>query len=336
MQRQFLFHTWHIDSLSMEIFLKDISKSFGSRKVIDQISLRIGNGFTTLLGSSGCGKTTLLRMISGLESPDEGEIWFSGRCVFSKEKGIDVPPEKRGLGFVFQDFALWPHMSVSENVAFGLRARGEKEGIREKTMAALSAVRLQDYAESYPSQLSGGQQQRVAFARAIVIEPECILFDEPLSALDALLREEMREELSSLISRLGITAVFVTHDQEEAMSMSTEIALLREGIVEQCGSPESIYEHPATPFAAHFIGASNWIDERTMFRPENASLSPCGDAERFDCTIERSIFLGDRWSLKLRYGDAVWSIASRETGKTGEKLSIYVKRSNIIHYEVTR
>ena len=214
----------------MEIKLVHVTKSFGAKQVIQPTSFVIQSGsLTTLLGPSGCGKTTLLRMIAGLETPDSGEIWFENRCVFSSEKKINIPPEKRGLGFVFQDFALWPHMTVFENVAFGLRAAGKTDKLDEKVKNALHAVQLDDFAQRYPHQLSGGQQQRVAFARAIVIEPACILFDEPLSALDALLREEMRSELRTLITKLGITGVFVTHDQIEAMSMSDAIAVCHAG-----------------------------------------------------------------------------------------------------------
>ena len=205
----------------MKISLHNISKSFGKKEVITDLSLEMGDGkFTTLLGSSGCGKTTLLRMIAGLETPDSGEILFDGEPVFSVEKNINVPLEKRNLSFVFQDFALWPHMTVFENVAFGLRARKQKENLKERVQEALDAVKLSDLAGRYPHELSGGQQQRVAFARAIIVKPQCILFDEPLSALDAQLRETMRIEIKQMTAKLNMTSVFVTHDQSEAMSMS--------------------------------------------------------------------------------------------------------------------
>lgn len=186
----------------MEIKLINVKKPFGNKKVILPTTLKISGGrLTTLLGPSGCGKTTLLRMIAGLETPDSGELYFGEKCIFSAERKIQVPPEKRGLGFVFQDFALWPHMTVYENVAFGLRAAGRTENMKEKVHRALHAVKLDAFAARYPSQLSGGQQQRVAFARAIVIEPSCILFDEPLSTLDALLRGLFRSKAESAFRR---------------------------------------------------------------------------------------------------------------------------------------
>ena len=298
----------------MEIKLVHVTKSFGAKQVIQPTSFVIQSGsLTTLLGPSGCGKTTLLRMIAGLETPDSGEIWFENRCVFSSEKKINIPPEKRGLGFVFQDFALWPHMTVFENVAFGLRA-----------------VQLDDFAQRYPHQLSGGQQQRVAFARAIVIEPACILFDEPLSALDALLREEMRSELRTLITKLGITGVFVTHDQIEAMSMSDAIAVCHAGKIEQYDTPEKIYSHPATEFVARFVGSSNWLDQNHLFRPEQAQTVPTEQVEKYDADVTAVQFLGSSYQLQLNHNGQDWTYISPRRVSVGEKISLYLPRSAIV------
>lgn len=315
----------------MKITLTGITKSFGEKKVILTTSLTIDSGsFTTLLGPSGCGKTTLLRMIAGLETPDTGEIRFDDRVVFSSDEKINTPPEKRGLGFVFQDFALWPHMSVYENVAFGLRAARNTKDLDKKVRNALHAVQLDEFASRYPHQLSGGQQQRVAFARAIVIEPQCILFDEPLSALDALLREEMRTELKELISRLGITAVFVTHDQTEAMSMSDKIAVLNGGEIEQYGTPEKIYSAPLTPFVARFIGTSNWVDGTHLFRPEKADLSPTENSERFVAEVVSTQFLGSSYQVKLNHGKQVWTLITGSKMQVGTQVSIYINKNDII------
>lgn len=311
----------------MRISVRNVSKRFGSKTVIDNLSIEIPSGsFTTLLGPSGCGKTTLLRMIAGLETPDSGEIYLGEKCVYSSDKGISLPPEERGLGFVFQDFALWPHMKVKDNVAFGLRAQRRTEKLEEKVKAALHAVQLDEYAERYPSELSGGQQQRVSFARAIVTEPECILFDEPLSALDALLREEMRSELKALVTSRGITSVFVTHDQTEAMSMSDLIAVLSAGKIEQYDTPETIYAHPATPFSAKFIGTSNWIDDRTMFRPESASIGTSG----FEAEVQGSEFMGSFYRLLLSHEGRKWIIDANERHDVGETLMISVPQNSII------
>lgn len=315
----------------MKITLTGITKSFGAKKVILTTSLTIESGsFTTLLGPSGCGKTTLLRMMAGLETPDSGKICFDDREVFSSEKKINIPPEKRGLGFVFQDFALWPHMSVYENVAFGLRAAHNTKGLDEKVRNALHAVQLDEFASRYPHQLSGGQQQRVAFARAIVIEPQCILFDEPLSALDALLREEMRAELKDLISRLGITAVFVTHDQTEAMSMSDKIAVLNGGTVEQYAAPERIYSAPKTQFVARFIGSSNWLDDTRMFRPEKAQLVKGEHSGGLTAEVHSVQFLGGSYQTKLRCGEQVWMLVTNERMQVGTQVSIYINKEDII------
>lgn len=315
----------------MDIKLIDITKSFGGKQVIRPTTLTIKSGsLTTLLGPSGCGKTTLLRMIAGLETPDSGEIWFADRCVFSSEKRIHVPPEKRGLGFVFQDFALWPHMTVFENVAFGLRASGKTGQLEQKVRDALHAVQLDEFAARYPHQLSGGQQQRVAFARAIVIEPSCILFDEPLSALDALLREQMRTELRALITRLGITGVFVTHDQIEAMSMSDAIAVCHAGKVEQYDTPERIYAAPATEFVTRFVGSSNWIDAHHLFRPERAQLEPAGQAQSFAVTVTAVHFLGSSYQLQLEHEGKPWSYVSPKRFPVGAQLTLWLPEDAVV------
>lgn len=321
----------------MEIRLKSVEKSFNRKKVIQSTTLSmVSGGLTTLLGPSGCGKTTLLRMIAGLETPDDGEIYFDDKCVFSKQKRINLPPEKRRLGFVFQDFALWPHMSVFENVAFGLRAAKQTKGLAEKVRDALHAVQLDDFADRYPHQLSGGQQQRVAFARAIVIEPQCILFDEPLSALDALLREEMRAELRELITRLKITAVFVTHDQTEAMSMSDAIAVMSAGAVEQYGTPEEIYGAPKTEFVARFVGFSNWIDDTHMFRPEKVNLESSAGDISFEAEVSSAQFLGSTYQLRLNYCGRSWSIPSSYKMSVGTKVTIYIDKNDLIEVKETR
>lgn len=315
----------------MEIRLKGIEKAYGEKQVIKHTDLIIGSGsFTTLLGPSGCGKTTLLRMIAGLENPDKGEIWLGDTCVFSSEDKINIPPEKRKLGFVFQDFALWPHMNVFENVAFGLRASKDTEKLKDRVMDALHAVRLEEFANRYPHQLSGGQQQRVAFARAIVIQPECILFDEPLSALDALLREEMRTELTSLISRLKITAIFVTHDQMEAMSMSDKIAVLSNGVVEQYDTPENIYQAPASEFVGHFVGSANWIDDHHMFRPEKARLNEEQGDMKVMVRVLANQFMGDTYQVHLRHEDKDWKVFCNRSMSVGMQIPIYIKKNDII------
>ncbi len=237
------------------VSLTEIVKRFGDFTAVHKMSLDIAEGsFVTLLGPSGCGKTTTLRMIAGLLDPSEGDIAIKGKRV------NDVPIHKRNLGLVFQNYALFPHKTVAENVAFGLKYRNVgKEDARKKVAAALDLVQLPDLGRRYPKELSGGQQQRIALARAIVIEPDVLLLDEPLSALDANLREDMRVELKRIQQRIGVTTVFVTHDQTEALAMSDQIIVMSKGRVEQVGAPEEVYNTPASEFVAQFLGASNLL-----------------------------------------------------------------------------
>lgn len=235
--------------------LRSVAKNFGPRNVLKSISLNIASGeFLTLLGESGSGKTTLLRLIAGFEQPSAGEIWMSGQRLDT------LPPYKRRVNTVFQQYALFPHLNVRENVAYGLRVTSTAaDDIRGRVDDALRLVKMNDFANAKPATLSGGQQQRVALARALINHPYLLLLDEPLSALDANLRKEMQSELKSLQREIGITFLFVTHDQEEAMALSDRIALIRDGALEQVASPREIYSHPATAYTAQFIGQTNLL-----------------------------------------------------------------------------
>jgi spermidine/putrescine transport system ATP-binding protein len=235
--------------------VRSVAKRFGPREVLKSLSLDIAAGeFLTLLGESGSGKTTLLRLIAGFEAPSGGEIWMSGERLDS------LPPYKRRVNTVFQHYALFPHLSVHENVAYGLRVTNVPNSeITSRVDQALSMVKMNEYSASRPCKLSGGQQQRVALARALVNRPLLLLLDEPLSALDANLRKQMQSELKSLQREVGITFLFVTHDQEEAMALSDRIALLRDGALEQVAAPREIYAHPATAYTAQFIGQTNLL-----------------------------------------------------------------------------
>lgn len=237
-----------------------LSKNYGDLKAIDNISLDLPRGeFLTLLGPSGSGKTTLLMALAGFVTPSSGEIRLEGRNL------VSLPPEKRDLGVVFQGYALFPHMTVTENVAFPLEVRGmSRAEIGKRVATALETVQLSALGERRPSQLSGGQQQRVALARALVFSPPVILLDEPLSALDRQLRADLQEELKTLHRKLGSTFINVTHDQDEALSMSTLIAVINNGRVAQCGTPAQIYESPESTFVAHFVGRSNVIDAQVL------------------------------------------------------------------------
>jgi iron(III) transport system ATP-binding protein len=244
--------------------LERLGKAYGPVWAVRDVTLEVADGeFLTLLGPSGCGKTTTLRMIAGFFPPTTGRILVDGRVLSSAEERVLVPPERRSMGMVFQTYAVWPHMTAFQNVAYPLRRAGRSRAEIERAVGrVLALVQLGDYAQRYPHELSGGQQQRIALARALVMEPAVLLLDEPLSNLDAKLREEMRFEIKELQGRLGITVVYVTHDQAEAMAMSQRIAVMAAGRVVQVGTPREIYERPATPFVAAFLGVANFLPGR--------------------------------------------------------------------------
>ena len=261
------------------INLKGISKSFDGQMVLDDMDLVIHeNEFVTLLGPSGCGKTTTLRIIGGFTSPDKGRVYFEGKDI------TDLPANKRQLNTVFQKYALFTHMSIAENIAFGLKIKNKsKSYIDDKIKYALKLVNLEGYENRSPELLSGGQQQRIAIARAIVNEPRVLLLDEPLGALDLKLRQEMQYELIRMKNELGITFIYVTHDQEEALTMSDRIVVMNKGVIEQDDNPDNIYHYPSTKFVAKFIGESNFFDTETetlALRPEKLNL--CEEAESED------------------------------------------------------
>ena len=310
---------------------------------VDDVSFAVETKkIMTLLGPSGCGKTTTLRCVAGLEEPTSGEITVDDRAFYSDKKGILVPPEKRNIGMVFQSYAVWPHKTVFDNVALGLKIKKLKRAnIEEKTKQVLSLVRLDGMASRYPTQLSGGQQQRVALARSLVQEPKILLFDEPLSNLDLILREQMRYEIRELQKKLGITTIYVTHDQTEAMVISDVVCVMDHGKIVQVGTPMEIYNKPACKFVAEFIGSANLLNctikeggsgilraelkdgslvlcftEKTMdsgdvsisIRPEaiKLSLSKPQTAEPvnlFEARVEKIIFLGSIIEYRLRVGE---------------------------------
>jgi len=257
----------------MSIAIQNISKHFGSFHALNNIHLDIGSGeLLALLGPSGCGKTTLLRVIAGLETADAGSILFSG------EDATDKHVRERGVGFVFQHYALFRHMTVADNVAFGLRVKPRRERPSEKQIQAkvhelLSLVQLDWLADRYPSQLSGGQRQRIALARALAVEPQVLLLDEPFGALDAQVRKELRRWLRRLHDELHVTSIFVTHDQEEALEVADRVVLMNHGRIEQVGSPREVWEHPATPFVASFLGGVPLVGDGTRpLRPHELEV----------------------------------------------------------------
>jgi iron(III) transport system ATP-binding protein len=287
-----------------------VSKAFTDFKALDDVSFEFDRGILSILGPSGCGKTTLLRCIAGLEVPDDGAIYIDNKVQTDIAKGTLVPPYSREIGFVFQNYALWPHMSVYKNVAFGLKLRKiPEQEVRRRVLKALDLVGLPKLEERYPSQLSGGQQQRVALARSLAMEPRLILLDEPLSNLDAKLREEMRVELKKLIKKVNISAIYVTHDQEEAFVISDSVIVMDRGHILQYAAPDEIYNRPTSQFVASFIGRSVLVDAQVV------------RAEGEDCWVTVPEF--NRATLVCqRTADAVAGAGCQLAIRTGEiKLS---------------
>lgn len=311
--------------MSRRVRINSVTKTYGELTVVDNVSLDIDKGeFFTLLGPSGCGKTTLLRMIAGFNEINGGTISFDNRVI------NDLPPQKRNIGMVFQNYAIFPHMSVRDNVAYGLKKRKVKgEELKKKVNDAMELMQITPYADRAPSQLSGGQQQRVALARAIVITPEILLMDEPLSNLDAKLRVEMRTSIKKIQKSLGITTIYVTHDQEEALAISDRIAVMKDGVVSQIGEPEDIYKRPKSKFVAEFIGTSCSIPAKVeagvltvwgkpvltkplksgyegdviiSARPENIIIGE-EDTGRLCGTITLATFLGDYVAYEIEMDD---------------------------------
>lgn len=278
-----------VGQIMIELHLRDVTKLFGSVYAVDHVSLDVNEGeLFFLLGPSGCGKSTFLRTIAGFYQPDTGDLHFGDKLM------NDVPPHKRNIGMVFQNYALWPHMTVYQNVEYGLNVRKiPAEDKKNKVKKVLEIVRMSEYAERNPNQLSGGQQQRIALARALVIEPDILLLDEPLSNLDAKLRLDMRQEIKRIHSEAGITSVYVTHDQKEALSLADRVAVMRDGKIVQIGTPREIYNLPVDAFVADFIGETNFLQGklRGVDAREFAVETPIGEVR--SNVIEREFTVGD-------------------------------------------
>ncbi|WP_223646155.1 ABC transporter ATP-binding protein [Corallococcus sp. EGB] len=336
------------------IVLEGLVKAYGATPVVRGLSLQVEQGeFVSLLGPSGCGKTTTLRMLAGLEHPDAGVIRLADEVVAGP--GVRVPPEKRGLGMVFQSYAIWPHRSVEANVAYPLVLRKvPRHEVATRVREALRWVRLEAYAARMPHELSGGQLQRVALARALVAGPRVLLLDEPLSNLDAALREELRAEIAALRARLGTTLVFVTHDQGEALALSDRIAVMNRGVIEQVDTPERLYREPATPFVAGFVGGANVLRGETrggafhcsgtellfdlplqakpgpgtlVVRPEDLELGATGTP----LVLSARLFLGHAAEYRFPVGDAFLRVIgpALDGVRAGQTLRVRVRKATV-------
>lgn len=339
------------------IRLEGIVKSFDDNVVLNGIDLSVDeNEFVTLLGPSGCGKTTTLRIIGGFETPDKGRVYFNGQDI------TDMPANKRPINTVFQNYALFPHMNVGENISFSLRVKGVDEStINRKVAEALELVNLKGFEKRRVDQLSGGQQQRIAMARAIVNEPKVLLLDEPLGALDLKLRQEMEYELVRLKKELGITFIYITHDQEEALTMSDKVVVMNEGYIQQEGTPQEIYDEPVNAFVADFIGDSNILSgvmtaEKVVridgidypcidgteegfppkrkvdvvIRPEDIDIVPYGKG-LWNGTITSKLFIGVHYEMLVQSenGEIEWLLQNYDQHEVGEKIGMYVDPENI-------
>ncbi|WP_342442973.1 ABC transporter ATP-binding protein [Lysinibacillus sp. FSL K6-0075] len=318
----------------MKISLTNIEKKYGQSQALWPIDVELDQQFITILGQSGCGKTTLLKLIAGLEQPTKGEIRFDDTVIFSSQSHKNVKPNKRNIAMVFQDFALWPHMTIFQNIAFGLKGIIAKSAIPERVEHVMRLVKMQGYEKRKPGELSGGQQQRVALARALAKNPRLILFDEPLSALDAVLREQMQDEIMHLIHELDCQAIFVTHDQTEAMTMSDQIIVMEAGRIAQIGSPEEIYRAPATPYVADFIGKVNWFHHgQSIVRPEGvSSVSRPGTIAK-QAEIVKSIFVGDRYLVQAQVDGQPWSFYENQPLEHGKRLQVFIDEKQIYQLE---
>ncbi len=339
------------------IRLEGIVKSFDDTVVLNGIDLSVDeNEFVTLLGPSGCGKTTTLRIIAGFEKPDQGRVYFEGKDI------TDMPANQRPVNTVFQNYALFPHMNVFENIAFSLRVKNVKEDeIKKRVAKALKQVNLKGFENRRIDQLSGGQQQRIAMARAIVNEPRVLLLDEPLGALDLKLRQEMEYELVRLKKELGITFIYITHDQEEALTMSDKVVVMNEGYIQQEGTPQEIYDEPVNAFVADFIGDSNIVpgqmaDEKVVkidgveypcidgtaegfpprrrvdvvIRPEDIDIVPYGEGQ-WNGTITSKLFIGVHYEMLVQseHGKIEWLLQNYDQHEVGEKIGMKVDPENI-------
>lgn len=318
--------------MKTKLRLKQVAKSYGAVKALRPISLEVPEGqFLTLLGPSGSGKSTLLQILAGLTSCDEGEVWIDGKL------STDTPPYDREIGLIFQNYALFPHLTVAQNIAFPLEMRRVPRGeIRKRVDRILEVVQLPQVGDRLPRELSGGQQQRVAFARCAVYEPSIILMDEPLGALDKRLRDDMQVEIRRLHQQLGATILFVTHDQEEAMALSDRICLMKDGGIEQLGTPSEVYFRPRSTFAAEFIGHANFISSadggstKSVVRPENIRILSQGECADHvvDAVLEDTVMLGpfSRHFARLANGERLmavkWSEEASISHRQGEAVRL--------------